>query len=54
MVDIFEKIEEEVEFAEAENTPIPGGNVVNISHLLILITVGIGKDCQQWEYIQVG
>ena len=30
MVDLFEKIEEGVEFAEAANTPIPGGKVVNI------------------------
>ena len=25
MVELFEKVEEEVDFAEAANTPIPGG-----------------------------
>ena len=43
MVDLFEKIEEGVEFAEAANTPIPGGKVVNIAYLLILRTGGIKK-----------
>ena len=38
MVDLFEQIEEGVEFAEAANTPIPGGKVVNIAYLLILRT----------------
>ena len=38
IVDLFEKIEEVAEFAEAANTPIPGGNVVNIAYLLILRT----------------
>ena len=41
MVDLFKKIEEGVEFEEATNTPIPGGKLVNISYLLILITGGI-------------
>ena len=41
MVDPFEKIEEVVEFAEAANTAIPVGKVVNISYLLILKTGGI-------------
>ena len=41
MVDLFEKIEEVVKFAEAANTPIPGGEVVNISNLLMLRTRGI-------------
>ena len=36
MVDLFEKIEEGVEFPEAANTSIPVGKVVNISYLLIL------------------
>ena len=36
MVDLFEKIEEGVEFAEASNIPTPGGKVVNIAYLLIL------------------
>ena len=31
MVDLFEKIEEGVDFAEAYNTPIPGGKLVNIA-----------------------
>ena len=38
MVDLFEKIVEVVEFAEAANTPVPGGKVVNIAYLLILRT----------------
>ena len=38
MVQLFEKIEEGVEFAEATNTVIPGGKVVNIVYLLILRT----------------
>ena len=38
MVDLFEKIEEGVEFAEDANTPIPGGKVVNIAYLLIIRT----------------
>ena len=38
MVELLEKIEEEVEFAEAANTPTPGGKVVNIVDLLILST----------------
>ena len=31
MVDLFEQIEEGVDFAEAANTPIPGGKAVNIA-----------------------
>ena len=38
MVNLFEKIEEGVDFAEAAKTPIPGGEVVNISYLLIIST----------------
>ena len=45
MVDFFEQIEEVVEFAEAANTPIPRGKVVNISYLLILRTGGMEKSC---------
>ena len=30
IMDLFEQIEEGVEFAEAANTPIPGGKVVNM------------------------
>ena len=41
MVDIFEQIEEGVEFSESANTPIPGGKVVNIAYLLILRTGGM-------------
>ena len=51
-MDLFEQIEEGVEFVEASNTPIPGGKVVNIVYLLILRTVGMenpvnsGKTCR--------
>ena len=45
MVDLFEKIEEGLEFTEAANTPIPGGKVVNIAYLMILRTGGIEKVC---------
>ena len=38
MVNLFEKIEEVVEFSEAANTPIPGGKVINIAYLLIFST----------------
>ena len=48
MVDLFEKIEEVVEFAEASNTPIPGGKVVNIAYLLILRIGRMEKSCEQW------
>ena len=41
MVELFEPIEEEVEFAEAANTPIPGGKVVNAAYLLFLSTGGM-------------
>ena len=40
-MDLFEKIEEGVEFVEAANTPIPGGEMVNIAYLLILSTGGM-------------
>ena len=53
MMDLFEKIEEGVEFAESANTPIPGGKVVNITYLLILRTGGTEKACEQWEDMQV-
>ena len=53
-MDLFEKIEEGVEFAEAATTIIPGGKVVNIAYLLILSTGGMEKACKQWEDIQVG
>ena len=43
MVDLFEKIEEGVEFAEAANTPTQGGKVVNIAYLLILRIGGTEK-----------
>ena len=38
MVDLFEQIEEGVDFTEAANTQISGGKVVNISYLLTLRT----------------
>ena len=47
MVELFEKIKEGVELAEAANTPIPGGKVVNIAYLLILRTGGTEKACEQ-------
>ena len=45
MVDLFEQIEEGVEFTEAANTPIPGGEVVNITYLLIPRIGGMEKAC---------
>ena len=51
MVDLFELIEELVEFSEAANPPIPGGKVINIAYLLILRTGGMVKACKQWEDI---
>ena len=48
MLDLYEQIEEGVDFAEANNTPITGVKVVNIAYLLILRTGGIGKTCEQW------
>ena len=53
MVELFEKIEERVEFAEAANTPIPGGKVVNIAYLRILRTGGMEKSCEKREDMQV-
>ena len=47
MVDLFEKIEEGVEFAEVENTPIPVEKLVNITYILILITRGMDKSCEK-------
>ena len=47
MVDLFEKIEEGVDFSESANTPIPGGKVINIAHLMILRTGGMEKSCEQ-------
>ena len=49
MADLFEQIEEVVEFVEAANTPIPGGKVVNIAYLLILRKVEMEKACELWE-----
>ena len=54
MVDLFEQIEEGVEFSEAANTPISGGKVVNIAYLLILRTGGMEKACENWEDMHVG
>ena len=53
-MDIFEQIEEGVEFVEADNTPILGGKVVKISYLMILSTGGMEKACEQWEDMHVG
>ena len=49
IVDLFEKIEEGVEFTEAANTQIPGGKVANIAYLLTLRTGGMEKSCELWE-----
>ena len=49
MVELFEKIEEGAKFAEAANNSAPGGGVVNIAYLLILINGGMEKVCDQWE-----
>ena len=54
MVDLFEKIEEGVEFSEAASIPIPGEKVVNMVYLMILRTGGMEKSCEQWEDMQVG
>ena len=54
MVELFEKNEEGVTFAEAANIPIPGGQVFNIAYLLILRTGRMEKVCEQWEDMQVG
>ena len=37
------KLKKEWIFTEADNTPIPGGKVVNIAYLLVLRTGGIEK-----------
>ena len=54
IIEIFEKIEEGLEFAEDANTPIPGGKVVNIAYLMIISKLGMEKSCEQWEDMQVG
>ena len=36
VVEIFKKLDKGVKFAEATNTPIPGGKVVNTAYLPIL------------------
>ena len=53
MVELFEQIEEGVEFAEAANTPIPGGKVIKIAYVMISRTGGMEKACEQWEDMQV-
>ena len=53
MVELFEKIEEGAKFAEAANNSAPGGGVVNIAYLLILINGGMEKVCEQWEEMMV-
>ena len=47
MVDLFDKIDEWVEFTEAANSPTPGWKVVNITYLLILKNGGMEKSCDQ-------
>ena len=42
-----------MEFAEAANTPTPGGKGVNIDHLLISRTGETEKFREQWEEMQV-
>ena len=54
MVEVFEQIEEGVEFSESSNTPIPVGGVVNIVYLMILRTGDTEKSCEQLEDMQVG
>ena len=54
IVDLFEKIAEGVQFAQAETTTIPAGALGEISYLLILNTRGMEKACDQWEEIPVG
>ena len=43
-----------MEFAEAANTPIPGGKVFNIAYLLVFRTLVMEKAYEQWEDMQVG
>ena len=54
MVEVFDQIEERVQFSEAANTPIPVVKVVNNAYLIILSTGGMEKSCEKWEYMQVG
>ena len=54
MVDIFAKIEEGLDFTEADNILIRGGKVVNIAYQLIFRIGGTEKEYEQWEDIQVG
>ena len=51
MVDLFEKIEEGLDFTEAANNSTPWVKEVNISYLLILRTGGMEKDYENWEEI---
>ena len=41
MVDLFKKLRKEWSFAEADNTPLPGGELFDIAYLLILRTGGM-------------
>ena len=54
MVDLFELIEEGVEFVESANTLVPVDKVANAAYLLIPRTVGIGKSCEWWDDMQIG
>ena len=53
MVDLFEQIEEGVDFSEDANTPIPEGKLVNIAYLLILRKWAMEKYYEQQEEMQV-
>ena len=46
MVDLFEKIKEGVEFAEAANTPVLKGEEVSIAYLLFLSIGWMEKSCE--------
>ena len=45
---------DEVDFNESANTQIPGGELVNIAFLLIIITGVMGKSYEKWKYMMVG
>ena len=54
LVYLFDQMEEGADFAEATNTSISGGKVVNIACLLILRNGGTEKTCNQSEFMMVG
>ena len=53
IISLFEKIKEDVEFAQAATTPISGGKVVSNVYLLILNTKGMEKSIEQHKEIMV-